>query len=188
MSWRFPSMASNMRLPRLGTATTSYHVQKLLRQTDNVVFCFDGDNAGRKAAWRALEDSLAQLADGKNVSFLFLPENEDPDSYIRNFGKEAFEELSRQSLPLSIFLFRELSARVDLKTSEGRAKLVQDAKPLLAKVAAPGLALMMLKQLVEISGFTQKELEDLLKIRRVSVRLGFAKKRRGQNLPRLTAG
>ncbi|HEY6044433.1 MAG TPA: DNA primase, partial [Nitrosospira sp.] len=91
----------------LGTAITSFHVQKLLRQTDDVVFCFDGDNAGRKAAWRALEDSLAQLADGKNVSFLFLPEGEDPDSYIRNFGKEAFEELSRQSLPLSIFLFRE---------------------------------------------------------------------------------
>jgi DNA primase len=151
----------------LGTAITSFHVQKLLRQTDDVVFCFDGDNAGRKAAWRALEDSLAQLADGKNVSFLFLPEGEDPDSYIRNFGKEAFEELSRQSLPLSIFLFRELSARVDLKTSEGRAKLVQDARPLLSKVAAPGLALMMLKQLAEISGFTQRELEDLLKIRRV---------------------
>ncbi|SEL43381.1 DNA primase [Nitrosovibrio tenuis] len=152
----------------LGTAVTPFHVQKLLRQTDDVVFCFDGDNAGRKAAWRALEDSLGQLVDGKNVSFLFLPEGEDPDSYIRNFGKEAFEQLSRQSLPLSIFLFRELSARVDLKTSEGRAKLVQDAKPLLSRVAAPGLALMLLKQLAEISGFTQRELEDLLKIRRVS--------------------
>lgn len=152
----------------LGTAITPFHVQKLLRQTDDVVFCFDGDNAGRKAAWRALENSLAQLADGKNVSFLFLPEGEDPDSYIRNSGKAAFEELSRQSLPLSIFLFRELSARVDLKTSEGCAKLVQDAKPLLASVTAPGLALMLLKQLAEISGFTQRELEDLLKIRRVS--------------------
>ena len=83
----------------LGTATTPYHVQKLLRQTDNVVFCFDGDNAGRKkAAWRALEDSLAQLEDGKNVSFLFLPEGEDPDSYVRNFGREAFEELSRTNI------------------------------------------------------------------------------------------
>jgi len=150
----------------LGTAITPFHVQKLFRQTDDVVFCFDGDNAGRKAAWRALEDSLAQLSDGKNVRFLFLPEGEDPDSYARKYGKDAFEELSRQSLPLSIFLFRELSARVDLKTSEGRAKLVQDAKPLLARVAAPGLALMLMKQLVEISGFTQRELEDLLKIRR----------------------
>ncbi|SFN94408.1 DNA primase [Nitrosospira briensis] len=152
----------------LGTATTPFHVQKLLRQTDDVVFCFDGDSAGRKAAWRALEDSLAQLGDGKSISFLFLPEGEDPDSYVRNFGKEAFEELLKQTVPLSVFLFRELSARVDLKTSEGRAKLVQDAKPLLAKVIAPGLALMLLKKLAEISGLSQRELEDLLKIRRVS--------------------
>ncbi|PTR17113.1 DNA primase [Nitrosospira sp. Nsp2] len=152
----------------LGTATTPYHIQKLLRQTDNVVFCFDGDAAGKKAAWRALEATLAQLADGKNISFLFLPEGEDPDSYVRNFGKEAFEELLEQTLPLSVFLFRELSARVDLKTSEGRAKLVQDTKPLLAQVAAPGLALMLLKKLAEISGLSQNELEDLLKIRHVS--------------------
>jgi DNA primase len=143
-------------------------VQKLLRHTDNVVFCFDGDNAGRKAAWRALEDSLAQLVDGKNVGFLFLPEGEDPDSYVRNFGRDAFEGLIKQTLPLSVFLFRELSARVDLTISEGRAKLVQDAKPLLARVTAPGLALMLLKRLAEISGATQKELEDLLKIRRIS--------------------
>jgi DNA primase len=152
----------------LGTATTPYHIQKLLRQTDNVVFCFDGDSAGKKAAWRALEASLSQLMDGKNVSFLFLPEGEDPDSYVRNFGKEAFEQLLGQTLPLSVFLFRELSARVDLKTSEGRAKLVQDARPLLAQVAAAGLALMLLKRLAEISGLSQNELEDLLKIRRIS--------------------
>jgi DNA primase len=152
----------------LGTATTPYHIQKLLRQTDNVVFCFDGDPAGKKAAWRALEASLAQLSDGKNISFLFLPEGEDPDSYIRNFGKEAFEELLGQTLPLSVFLFRELSARVDIKTDEGRAKLVQDAKPLLAQVAAPALALMLLKRLAEISGYSQNELEDLLKIKRIS--------------------
>jgi DNA primase len=152
----------------LGTATTAYHIQKLLRQTDNVVFCFDGDLAGKKAAWRALEASLSQLMDGKNVSFLFLPEGEDPDSYVQNFGKEAFEQLLERTLPLSVFLFTELSARVDLKTSEGRAKLVQDAKPLLAQVAAPGLALMLLKKLAEVSGLSQNELEDLLKIKRVS--------------------
>jgi DNA primase len=152
----------------LGTATTPYHIQKLLRQTDNVVFCFDGDPAGKKAAWRALEASLAQLKDGKNVSFLFLPEGEDPDSYVRKFGSEAFEELLGQTLPLSVFLLRELSSRVDLKTDEGRAKLVQDARPLLAQIAGPGLALMLLKRLAEISGYSQNELEDLLKIRRVS--------------------
>ncbi len=165
----------------LGTATTPYHVQKLLRHTDNVVFCFDGDNAGRKAAWRALEDTLAQLVDGKNVGFLFLPEGEDPDSYIRSFGKEAFERLLKQTLPLSVFLFRELSARVDLSISEGRAKLVQDAKPLLARVSAPGLALMLVKQLAEISGTSQEELEDLLKIRRVS---SYPSRERMERAPR----
>ncbi len=152
----------------LGTATTPYHVQKLLRQTDNVVFCFDGDNAGRKAAWRALENSLAQLVDGKSLSFLFLPEGEDPDSYVRKFGKEAFEGLFGQALPLSVFLFKELTARTDLQTSEGRARLVQEVKPLLALVTAPTLALMLLKRLAELSGASQGELEDLLQIRRIS--------------------
>lgn len=152
----------------LGTATTPYHIQKLLRQTDNIVFCFDADSAGKKAAWRALEDSLAQLADGKSISFLFLPEGEDPDSYIRTHGRSAFEKLLEQTLPLSVFLFRELSARADLKSSEGRAKLVQDAKPLLARIAAPGLALMLVKRLTEISGLSEQELEGILKIRRVT--------------------
>jgi DNA primase len=164
----------------LGTATTPHHVQKLLRHTDNVVFCFDGDNAGRKAAWRAVEDSLAQLVDGKNISFLFLPEGEDPDSYVRRHGKEGFERLFEQALPLSVFLFKELSARADLRTSEGRAKLIQDAKPLLAKVVAPGFAILLLKRLAEISGFTQSELEDLLKIRRFSSRRAPEKMARPQ--------
>ena len=93
----------------LGTATTSRHVQKLLRQTDNIIFCFDGDDAGRKAAWRALENSLAQFVDGKNIGFLFLPDGEDPDSYVQKFGKDSFEELISQALPLSVFLFQGLS-------------------------------------------------------------------------------
>ncbi|MEE8208011.1 MAG: DNA primase, partial [Nitrosomonadaceae bacterium] len=152
----------------LGTATTPHHVQKLLRRTDNVVFCFDGDDAGRKAAWRALENSLAQFVDGKNLGFLFLPEGEDPDSYVRKFGKDAFEELIKQALPLSMFLFQGLSEGINLQTSEGRARLVQDAKPLLAQVVAPILALMLLKRLAELSGISQDELEGLLQIRRIS--------------------
>lgn len=152
----------------LGTATTPHHVQKLLRQTDNVVFCFDGDDAGRKAAWRALENSLAQFMDGKSIGFLFLPEDEDPDSYVRKFGKDAFEGLIKQALPLSVFLFQGLSEDINLQTSEGRAKLVQDAKPLLAQVVAPILALMLLKRLTELSGISQDELEGLLQIRRIS--------------------
>ena len=152
----------------LGTATTSHHVQKLLRQTDNIIFCFDGDDAGRKAAWRALENSLAQFVDGKNIGFLFLPDGEDPDSYVQKFGKDSFEELISQALPLSVFLFQGLSEGISLQTSEGRTRLVENAKPLLAQVAAPILSLMLIKRLAELSGINQDELESLLQIRRVS--------------------
>ncbi|HMC13446.1 MAG TPA: DNA primase, partial [Gallionellaceae bacterium] len=91
----------------LGTATTPYHIQKLLRLTDHVVFCFDGDAAGRRAAWRALENALPHLQDGKQLRFLFLPPEHDPDSYIREHGKEAFERLlGEEVLPLSGYLLR----------------------------------------------------------------------------------
>lgn len=150
----------------LGTATTPFHVQKLLRQTDEIVFCFDGDSAGRKAAWRALENSLTHLRDGKNISFLFLPENEDPDSYIRQFGRKSFEALFEKALPLSEFFYNELSARVNLQTSEGRAGLVRHARPLLAQVGAPILALMLVKRLSQLTFISQNEVEELLQFKR----------------------
>jgi DNA primase len=151
----------------LGTATTPYHVQKLLRQSDNVVFCFDGDNAGRKAAWRALENSLGQVVDGKNLSFLFLPQGEDPDSYVRNAGKAGFESLLAEAVPFSQFLLRELTAQVDMQTQEGRARLLQLARPLLQQVAAPALGLMLRKRLAELAGISQAELEDLFQIQAI---------------------
>ena len=162
----------------LGTATTSIHIQKLLRQTDNIVFCFDGDRAGRKAAWRALENSLALLSDGKHLGFLFLPEGEDPDSYVNRYGKESFEKQLKQATPLSEFLFKELCAGIELQTSEGRAKLVNEVKPLLQQVKAPALSLMLLRRLMELSGISQAELEELLQIKRSS------RIRRIENVPR----
>ncbi len=162
----------------LGTATTGIHIQKLLRQTDNIVFCFDGDRAGRKAAWRALENSLALLSDGKHLGFLFLPEGEDPDSYVNRYGKESFEKQLKQATPLSEFLFKELCAGIDLQTSEGRAKLVNEVKPLLQQVKAPALSLMLIRRLVELSGISQAELEELLQIKRSS------RIRRIENVPR----
>jgi DNA primase len=151
----------------LGTATTGFHIQKLLRQTDNIIFCFDGDRAGEKAAWRALENSLALISDGKYLSFLFLPEGEDPDSYVRQYGKESFERQLKQALPLSEFLFKELCSGINLRTSEGCAKLVNDAKPLVQQVKAKALSLMLLKRLAELSGISQNELGDLLHIKHV---------------------
>ena len=143
----------------LGTATSGLHVHKLLRQSDEVVFCFDGDAAGRRAAWRALEVSLAELADGKQVRFLFLPQGEDPDSYVRAHGKERLEELVEGAAPLSQILLDELAGRVDARTPEGRAKLLQDAKPLLKQVTAPLLSLLLRKSLAERTGISQAELD-----------------------------
>lgn len=152
----------------LGTATTSFHVQKLLRQTDNVIFCFDGDQAGRKAAWRALENSLELLTDGKYLGFLFLPEGADPDSYVNQYGKESFEKQITQAMPLSEFFFKELCTGIRLQTSEGRAKLVKDAKPLLQRIVAPALSLILKRRLAELSELADTELDALLQIKRVS--------------------
>ena len=149
----------------LGTATTPVQVQKLLRQTDQIVFCFDGDEAGRKAAWRALENSLAALTDGKQLAFLFLPEGEDPDSYVRRQGAETFEQLLGNSLALSEFLLQELVRGTDLRTAEGRAKFLQDAKPLVKQVAAPMFSLMLRKRLSELAGVTQLELDQRFEIK-----------------------
>lgn len=150
----------------LGTATTPVHVQKLMRQSDEVVFCFDGDAAGRRAAWRALENSLAQLADGKQLRFLFLPDGEDPDTYVRKHGKAAFEALLARSDPLSRFLIDELKSRVDVRTSEGRAKLMQQAKPLVRQIAAPMLSLLIRKELAQLAGVSPQELDAQFDIRR----------------------
>ncbi len=149
----------------LGTATTPYHVQKLLRLTDRVVFCFDGDAAGQRAAWRALENALPQLVDGKHVAFLFLPPEHDPDSFVREQGTAAFEQLLQEALPLSGYLLRELSAQVDLRTQEGRTALLQRAQPLLTVIAAPATALLLRKEVAALAGITQTELEALYAIK-----------------------
>jgi DNA primase len=124
----------------LGTATTPVHAQKLFRLTDTVVFCFDGDEAGRRAAWRALENALPELSDGKQPRFLFLPQGEDPDDAIRRRGREAFEALVDSAIPLSEFLVEELVTRFPPVSAEGRAALLSAAKPLLEQVGAPMLS------------------------------------------------
>jgi DNA primase len=149
----------------LGTATTPLHVQKLLRQTDEIVFCFDGDNAGRRAAWRALENSLAFLADGKQLKFLFLPDGEDPDTYVRQHGKSAFETLlDKGAVPLSRFLISELTGRVDLSTAEGRAKCVHEAKPLLKQMQPNALRMQIVRELAEKCRLSPEEVSQLCEL------------------------
>jgi len=118
----------------LGTSTTPTHAQKLFRLADSVVFCFDGDAAGRKAAWRALENTLPVLQDGKDARFLFLPDGEDPDDFVRARGRTAFEAALSQATPASEYLLGELSVRHPPDTAEGRAALLAAARPLLAQI------------------------------------------------------
>jgi DNA primase len=146
----------------LGTATTPVHAQKLFRVTDSVVFCFDGDAAGRRAAWRALENTLPVLADGKQARFLFLPDGEDPDDAVRRRGKAAVEALIDAAMPLSDFLLSELGQRSPPTSAEGRAALVNAAKPMLAQLNAPVLAALLRRRLAEIAGLPEAELAALL--------------------------
>lgn len=147
----------------LGTSTTSAHVEKLLKLADELFFCFDGDAAGRKAAWRALENALEMLVDGKQLSFMFFPEGEDPDSYIRRCAANDVWT----ALPLSEFMARELAGQVDLETAEGRAKLLDLARPLLRKVSAPALALQLRRRFAKMADVTLSEVEELFGLRRV---------------------
>ncbi len=152
----------------LGTATSAIHIQKLFRQTDEIVFCFDGDNAGRKAAWHALEVSLPCLADHKAVKFLFLPAEDDPDTFVRAHGKDTFEKKLVEARPLSDVLLSELKSRVDMSTLEGRSRILHEAKPLLQKISAPALQLQLVKQLADLCGMTSAEAAGLVEIRGVA--------------------
>jgi DNA primase len=139
----------------LGTATTPTHVARLLRELREsgaeLVFCFDGDAAGRKAAWRALEVSLPLATDTNPVRFMFLPEGEDPDSFVRQHGRQAFERLVGESQTLTGYLLGELRARGDLATPEGRARFQVTAKPYVQQLAAPALRMQLVRSLAPLA-------------------------------------
>ncbi len=145
----------------LGTSTTPMHVETLLRMADNLVFCFDGDNAGQKAAWRALEQSLPAVQDGKDIRFMFLPPEDDPDTFVRRLGKAAFLAEAANAKPLTAFLFDALQGEVDMQSDEGRSRLLMMAKPLLAQVGAPALASMMQRRLADLTGLGLVEVQRL---------------------------
>ena len=148
----------------LGTACTSTHVQKLLRQTDTVIFSFDGDRAGRKAARRALEACLPQVSDNKTIKFLFLPAEHDPDSFVRERGFEAFEQEINEAMPLSQFLLRAVAGENDLATPEGRARAQFDAKPLLQAMTPTSLRLQIVRGLASMTQSTPAEIETLFEL------------------------
>lgn len=143
----------------LGTATTGLHLQKLFRLTDRVIFCFDRDAAGDKAARRAVEVALEFLADNKSVEVLQMPGNQDPDEFVRTHGKEAFLALASSATRLSEFLVRQLVQETQPYSAEGRAQLIHVAKPLLARVQAPVLRLQLIKALSGLAQMTTAEIE-----------------------------
>lgn len=140
----------------LGTATTPEHAELLFRNAPDVYFCFDGDAAGRRAASRAMHSVLPRMRDGRQAFFLFLPDGEDPDSLVRKEGIAGFNQRLQQALPLSQFFFDALSADVQLHTLEGKSRLAERAKPLLAQIPEGAFADLMQARLAELTGLAAR--------------------------------
>jgi len=145
----------------LGTACTPDHVQKLFRFTDSVVFSFDGDEAGRRAARKALDGALPYATDVRSVKFLFLPAEHDPDSYIREFGREAFARFVQQAVPLSIFLVEAASENCDLSTAEGRSRMLSAARPMWTLLPEGALKRQLMNEVAERGSIGAHELMEL---------------------------
>lgn len=145
----------------LGTAATTEHIKKMFHATNKLVFCFDGDEAGSKAAWRGLENVLPLLHDGKQVYFLVLPTGEDPDTFIRQYGKQDFISEQKQ-IPLSAFLFDNLTAGINLETSEGRYELINKTLPYLGQLPTSPYRDLLVTELATISNYTQQKIESQL--------------------------
>lgn len=153
----------NYAVASLGTATTPEQLQQAFRVTEQVVCCYDGDRAGREAAWRALENGLALLEDGRQLKFIFLPDGEDPDTFIRQYGKSAFEDFLKNALSLSDFLFQQLLPQVDLSSKEGKSKLAALAIPLINRISGEMLRLYLRDILAKKLGLIdQDQLEQFI--------------------------
>ncbi len=146
----------------LGTATTPEHLQRIFRLVGEVVFCFDGDRAGRAAAWRALENAVGEVKQGRQVRFLFLPDGHDPDTLVQEEGRDAFEARLASALPLSEYFIRELSSRVDMASVDGRAKLVELARPLVRRIPSDVYRELLVTQLAEAVRMSANRLAELL--------------------------
>jgi len=136
----------------LGTATTPDHAELLFRNAPDVYFCFDGDRAGRSAAWKALESVLPRMKDGRQAFFLFLPDGEDPDSIVRQEGMDGFDARLREATPLSEFFYASLSSDVNLSSLDGKARLAERCKPLLAQIPDGAFGDLMQQRLTELTG------------------------------------
>ena len=146
----------------LGTATTTDHLNIVFRLTDNVIFCFDGDRAGKAAAWRALENALPQVREGRQLRFVFLPDGHDPDSYVNELGADAFIQAVDSGMALSEFLIHELASQVDMTTVDGKARLAELAKPLIHKIPPGVYRELLIESLADTVGLSAGKLEKML--------------------------
>ena len=169
----------------LGTATTKQNAEKLFRQAQNIVFCFDGDKAGRVAAWRALENILPILEDELSISFMFLSEGEDPDSMVREQGKSGFVDALEQATPLSSFLLHNLSEQTDVDTLDGRSRLVKLAEPMIKQIPGKIFQQLLITELAKRVQMNANELRDILGLQPLSTntRPTFVKKPKLDNQP-----
>jgi len=146
----------------LGTATTPDHLQRLFRATNEIIFCFDGDRAGRDAAWRALQVTLPELREGRQVRFLFLPDGQDPDSVVSDQGADAFRQQLDNSMPLSEYLLEHLKAATDLSSMDGQARLAELARPLVNRIPEGIYRELLLERLAQDVGLAPRRLGQLL--------------------------
>ena len=150
----------------LGTATTAFHIKKLMRYTQEIIFCFDGDNAGRAAAWRAMNNSLISVTDAIQLKFLFLPDGHDPDSFVRQNSTKDFELLVKQSTPLTEYIIKYLTKNNDLVTSEKKVKFLNEIKPILKEMNAPKLLLLFKKRISELINLDIEEIDQILELKK----------------------
>ncbi|NIN61167.1 MAG: DNA primase [Gammaproteobacteria bacterium] len=146
----------------LGTAATSEHLDRLFRSTSRIIFCFDGDTAGDKAAWRAMEVALPLLREGRQIFFMFMPEGQDPDDFVRQFGAEKFTS-NDQRVALSSYLFETLREQIDLSTLEGRARFAEKAIPYISRIPAGALQALLISDLAKQCQLQEEALVSLLK-------------------------
>ncbi|MBT8101532.1 MAG: DNA primase [Gammaproteobacteria bacterium] len=146
----------------LGTATTSEHLNQLFRLTDNVCFAFDGDRAGKAAAWRALENALPLIREGRQLRFVFLPQGHDPDTFVNEQGADGFVTALDNGVALSEFLIQELASQVDMQTVDGRARLAELARPLVNKIPAGVYRELLMASLADAVGLTAPKLEKMI--------------------------
>jgi len=149
----------------LGTATTNFHIKKLMRYTPEIIFCFDGDNAGKSAAWRAMNNSLTSVTDEVQLKFLFLSDQHDPDSYVRENSKEQFEGLAKNATPLTEYVIQYLTQNNDLISQEGRVKFLNEVEPIMDEMASSKLAFLFKKRISVLLDLTLNEIDNLVKVK-----------------------